>query len=602
MTPEIALTLFILAAAIALFVTGRLPLDVVALLLLLTLVLSGLLTPSEAFSGFASSAVIAVGAIFVVSAGLFQSGLAGRMADLMVRLAGKSETRMIALLMIGAAALSAAMNNVAAVAVLLPAVMGICRRMGMSPSRLLLPMSYGAIMGGTLTLIGTPPNLIVSDVLKQHGFAPMGFFEITALGLPFLLAGLVFMLTAGRRLLPDRPLGDRLRRTRLPEELMDIYQIPQHIYALQVPPESSLVGQTLEESALRHQCGLTVVGMVRGSQKIVDPEPSQSIEANDRLLVEGGPRRAERAASLWGLVSGSASPEDAEMLLAGDTGFVEATLAPRSPFEGRSLRDVDFREKHGVTVLALWRGGEPIEREIADEPLRMGDVLLVEGSWPRIRVLMREPALIVLLGEEAVARRTRKAPIAVAILLGMIAVVLAGLAPISVAALTAALLMILTGCVRIEEARQAIEWDVIFVVAGTLPLGVAMEKSGATQWIANVVLAPVAGLGVLPLLVVLLVITSSMSLATSNYATAALLAPLALSVGAGAGLDPRPLALAVAVGSSVAFATPVAHQANLMVMGPGDYRPSDYARVGIPFTAVALAVLVAALMLLGPRA
>jgi di/tricarboxylate transporter len=602
MTPEIALTLFILAAAIALFVSDRLPLDVVALLLLLTLVLTGLLTPSEAFSGFASSAVIAVGAIFVVSAGLFQSGLAGRMADLLVRLAGKSETRMIALLMIGAAALSAAMNNVAAVAVLLPAVMGICRRMGMSPSRLLLPMSYGAIMGGTLTLMGTPPNLIVSDVLRQHGLAPMGFFEITALGLPFLLAGLVFMLTAGRRLLPDRPLRDRLRRTRLPEELMDIYQIPQHIYTLEVPSESSLVGRTLEESALRHESGLTVVGMVRGSQKIVDPEPSEKIEAYDRLLVEGGPRRAKRAARLWGLVSSSASPEDTEMLLAGDTGFVEATLAPRSPFEGRSLRDVDFREKYGVTVLALWRGGEPIERDIADEPLRMGDVLLVEGSWSRVRVLMREPALIVLVGEEAVARRTRKAPIAVAILLGMVAVVLAGLAPISVAALTAALLMILTGCVRIEEARQAIEWDVIFVVAGTLPLGVAMEKSGATQWIANVVLAPVAGLGVLPLLVVLLVITSSMSLATSNYATAALLAPLALSVGAGAGLDPRPLALAVAVGSSVAFATPVAHQANLMVMGPGDYRPSDYARVGIPFTAVALAVLVAALMLLGPRA
>jgi di/tricarboxylate transporter len=457
-------------------------------------------------------------------------------------------------------------------------------------------------MGGTLTLMGTPPNLIVSDVLRQHGLAPLGFFETTTLGLPFLLAGLVFMLTAGRRLLPDRPLRDRLRRARLPEELIDIYQIPEHIYTLEVPSQSSLVGRTLEESALRRECGLTVVGMVRGSQKIVDPDPLERIEASDRLLVEGGPRRAGRAADLWGLVSGRASPEDAGVLLTGDTGFVEATLAPRSPFEGRSLRDVDFREKYGVTVLALWRGGEPVERDIADEPLRMGDVLLVEGSWGHIRVLMREPALIVLVGDEAVARRTRKAPVAIAILLGMIVVVVAGLAPISVAALTAALLMVLTGCLRIEEARQAIEWDVVFVVAGTLPLGVAMEKSGATQWIADVVLAPVADLGVLPLLVVLFLITSLMSLATSNYATAALLAPLALSVGAGAGLDPRPLALAVAVGSSVAFATPVAHQANLMVMGPGNYRPGDYARVGIPFTAVALAVLVTTLMLLGPLA
>jgi di/tricarboxylate transporter len=602
MTVEIALTLAIVAAAIALFVSDRLPVDVVALLLLVTLVSTGLLTPGEAFAGFASSAVISVGAIFVVSAGLFQSGLAGRMGDLMVRLGGQSETRMIALLMVGAAALSAAMNNVAAVAVLLPAVMGICRRIGMSPSKLLLPMSYGAIMGGTLTLIGTPPNLIVSDVLRQEGLAPLGFFEITTLGLPFLVAGIVFMLTAGRRLLPDRPLRDRLRLTKLPEELIGIYQIPQHIHALQVPPESSLVGRTLEESALRHESGLTVIGMVRGSQKIVDPDPSERIEASDRLLVEGGPRRVKRAASLWGLVPGEARPEDAEVLLAGDRAFVEATLAPRSSFEGRSLRDVDFREKYGLTVLALWRGGEPIERDIAGEPLRMGDVLLVEGSWVRIRVLMREPALIVLVGDEAVARRTRKAPFAIAILLGMIAAVVAGLAPISVAALAAALLMVLTGCLRIEEAHQAIEWNVVFVIAGTLPLGVAMEKSGATQWIADVVLAPVADLGVFPLLVVLFLITASMSLATSNSAAAALLAPLALSVGAGAGLDPRPLALVVAVGSSVAFATPVAHQANLMVMGPGDYRPSDYARVGIPFTAVALVVVVGTLVLLGSLA
>jgi di/tricarboxylate transporter len=602
MTVEIALTLGILAAAIALFVSGRLPLDVVALLLLVTLVLTGLLTPGEAFAGFASSAVIAVGAIFVVSAGLFQSGLAGRMADLMVRLAGESEAGMVALLMLGAAALSAAMNNVAAVAVLLPAVVGICRRIGMSPSKLLLPMSFGAVMGGTLTLIGTPPNLIVSDVLRQRGLAPLGFFEITPVGLPFFLAGMVFMLTAGRRLLPDRPLRDRLRRTRLPEELIDIYHIPQHIYTLDVPPESSLVGRTLEESALRYECGLTVVGMVRGSQKIIDPDPSKRIKATDRLLVEGGPRRVKRAARLWGLVSGNARPEDAEVLLAGDTALVEATLAPRSSFEGRSLREVDFREKYGLTVLALWRGGEPIERDIAGEQLRMGDVLLVEGSWARIRVLMREPALIVLGGDEAVARRTRKAPLAMAILLGMVAVVVAGLAPISVAALAAALLMVLTGCLRIEEAHQAIDWNVVFVVAGTLPLAVAMEKSGTTQWIADVVLAPVANLGTLPLLVVLVLITASMSLATSNYATAALLAPLALSVGAGAGLNPRPLALAVAVASSVAFATPVAHQANMMVMGPGDYRPGDYARVGIPLTVVALVAIVGTLMLLGSAA
>ncbi|MGB9299829.1 MAG: SLC13 family permease, partial [Anaerolineae bacterium] len=339
-------------------------------------------------------------------------------------------------------------------------------------------------------------------------------------------------------------------------------------------------------------------GVVRHSKKILDPEPCEIIRAGDRLLVEGGPRRLERAARAWEITSSLANPEEAELLLAGDTGLVEVTLAPRSAFAGRSLREADFREKSGVTVLALWRGGEPVERDIAGEPLHMGDVLLVQGSWARITLLRREPGLIVLFGEDAVPLRTRKAPWAIAIFVLMIAMVVSGVAPISFAALTAAVLMVLTGCLRIDEAHRAVEWNVVFVVAGTLPLGVAMEKSGATQWIADTALAPVAGLGVLPLLIVILAVTAMMNLAISNYATAALLAPIAFSVGASQGIDPRTLVLAVAVASSVGFATPIAHQSNLLVMGPGDYRSKDYVRVGLPLTLVALVVAVAVLWLL----
>ena len=599
MTVEIGLTLAILAGAVALFVTEWLPVDLVALLLLLLLVVTGLLTPAEAFAGFASPAVIAVGSIFVVSAGLFQSGLAGRMGDLLVKVAGRSERRLIVFLMVGVALLSAAMNNVAAVAVLLPVVAGISRRIGLSPSRLLLPLAYAAVMGGTLTLIGTPPNLIVSDFLRQRGLAPLGFFEITRLGLPVVVAGVLYMLTVGRRLLPDRPLHDRLRRTRLPEELLDIYRIPQYIHALNVPAESPLVGRTLQESALRQECGLNVLGVMRRSERIIDPDPSETILVGDRLLVEGGPRRLDRACEIWDLQPTRAEPQEAELLLSGDRGLVEVTLAPRSYFEGSSLRDVDFREKYGLTVLALWRGGEPVERDIASEPLRMGDVLLVEGAWARIRVLMREPALIVLVGDEAVARRTRKAPFAVAILLGMIGVVVAGVAPISVAALAAAVLMVLSGCLRIEEAHQAIEWNVVFVLGGTLALATAMEQSGASQWIAQVALSRVAQLGMLPLLTALFGVTALMVMGLSNYAAAALLAPLAFNVGLTAGLDPRPLMLTVALASSVAFATPIAHQANLLVMGPGDYRSSDYLRVGLPLTILVLVVVVATFAILG---
>jgi di/tricarboxylate transporter len=412
-----------------------------------------------------------------------------------------------------------------------------------------------------------------------------------------VLAGVVFMLTAGRRLLPDRPAMEKLRRTRLPEELIEIYRLPQYIHALEVPAHSPLIDRTLEESGMRRDFGMTVLGVVRQSQCILDPEPSATIKGGDRLLVEGGPRRLERAASAWELRSALATPEEAELLLGGDTGLVEVTLAPRSTFEGRSLREADFREKFGVTVLALWRGGEPIERDIAGEPLHMGDVLLVQGSWARIRLLTREPGLIVLYGEDAVPRRTRKAPWAIAIFVLMMAMVISGVAPISVAALTAAVLMVLAGCLRIEEAHRAIEWNVVFVVAGTLPLGLAMEKSGATQWIADVALSPVAGLGGLPLLIVILVVTAMMNLAISNYATAALLAPIAFSVGATHGVDPRSLVLGVAVASSIAFATPIAHQSNLLVMGPGDYRSKDYFRVGLPLTLVALFVAVTVLWL-----
>jgi di/tricarboxylate transporter len=278
--------------------------------------------------------------------------------------------------------------------------------------------------------------------------------------------------------------------------------------------------------------------------------------------------------------------------LANDSGLVEVTLAPRSQFEGLSLREIHLREKFGVSVLAIWRGGEPLERNIGDIALGMGDVLLVQGAWSRIRLLRRDPGLIVLLGDEEVPRRTRKAPWAVAILLGMIAVVVAGVVPISVAALTAALLVVLTGCLRMEEAHRAIEWKVILLLAGTLPLGLAMQKSGASEWIAEVVLSPAAGVGALPLLAVVSLTTVGLNLAMSNYATAVLVAPIAFSVADGQGMDPRPFVLAVALSSSIAFATPFAHQSNLMVMGPGDYRFSDYVRVGLPLSLVACLVVV----------
>jgi di/tricarboxylate transporter len=535
----------------------------VSLLVMLILMLVGLLTPAEAFASFANPIVIIISSVFIVSAALFQTGVATKLGRGMVRLAGDSEACLIAALMIGAALLSGVMNNVAVTAVLMPAVIGIGLSTGLAPSRLLLPLSFAAVVGGTLTLIGTPSNLIVSHVLTEGGFPPFGL----------------------RRLLPDRPLEDRLHRARLPSQLLNLYRLPERIFTLYVPLNSPLVGQTLAESSLGRDYGLTVLGIVRQSHFYMAPSPMERIRAGDRLLTEGGPHRLQRAAADKGITWDRATVDETELLV-GDVGVAEVTLTPRSAMAGKTLREVDFRERFGLTVLALWRGGEPVERYIAEEPLRQGDAFLVQGLWRKIRLLRDQPGLLVISEDEDIPRRTRKAPWAVAILVCMVVTVVAKLLPLPVAAMGAAILTVITGCLRIEEARNAVEWRVVFLIVGMLALSAAMEKTGAAQWVALTVLSPVANLGRLPAMAALFLVTTVLTLGISNHATAALISPIAFRVAVSHGFDPHPLLLAVAVGTSAALLTPFAHPSTLLVMGPGGYKFRDYVRVGLPLSAI----------------
>lgn len=585
MTPQIALTLTILAAAIALFVSERLPADVVSLLAMLGLTLTGLLLPAEALASFANPVVITIGSVFVVSAALFQTGVATRLGRTIVRLAGDSEPRLIAALMIGAALLSGVMNNVAATAVFIPVVIGIGLSTGRAPSRLLLPVSFAAIVGGTLTLIGTPPNLIVSQALTQGGFPPFGFLDVTPIGVLSVLVTILFMVTLGRRWLPDRPLEDKLQRAQLPSQLLDLYRLPERIFTLYVPPNSALVGETLAESGLGREYGLTVLGIIRQSNCQMAPLATEQVRAGDRLLTQGGPRRIKQAVTAKNLTSSRATVDETE-LLAGDIGVAEITLTPRSPLAGRTLRELHFRERFGLTVLALWRGGEPVERLISDEPLRQGDAFLVQGPWRKIRLLHRQPGLLVLSEDEDIPRRTRKVPWAVAILVGMVVAVVANWLPLAVAALAAAVLTVVTGCLQVEEAHNAVEWRVVFLIAGMLALSEAMQKTGAAQWIALTLLSPLTNQGPLAAMAALFLITVALTLGISNHAAAALVAPIALNVAVSHGFDPHPLLLAVAVGTSAALVTPFAHPSALLVMGPGGYKFRDYVRVGLPLSAV----------------
>ena len=597
MTHQIALILTILLAAVALFISERLPTDVVSLLVMLILMLTGLLTPEEAFASFANPVVITIGSIFVVSAALFQTGVATKLGRGIVRLAGDSEPRLIAALMIGTALLSSVMNNVAVTAVLTPAVIGIGLSTGLAPSRLLLPLSYAAVVGGTLTLIGTPPNLIVSHTLTEAGLPPLGFLDITPIGVLSVLAATVFMVTIGRRLLPDRPIQDRLRRARLPSQLIDLYRLPERIFALDVPANSPIVGRTLAESRLGRDYGLIVLGIIRQSRSQMSPSAKERIQAGDRLLAQGGPRRIQQAVTDKGLIGGDVTVDEAE-LLTGDIGVAEITLTPRSPLAGKTLRKLQFRERFGLTVLALWRGGEPVERHIGDEPLRQGDAFLVQGPWNKIHLLRDQPGLLVISEDKAIPRRTHRAPWAIAILVGMVATIVTRLLSIPVAAMGAALLTVVTGCLRVEEARDAIEWRVVFLIAGMLALGEAMQKTGAAQWVALTILSPVANLGFLATMVALFLITTTLTLSISNHATAALVAPIAFSVAISHGFDPRPLLLAVAVGTSTALITPFAHPSTLLVMGPGSYKVRDYVRVGLPLSALIFVVTLVGLAVL----
>ena len=583
MTPQITLTLIILAAAIALFVSERWPADAVSLLILLILVLADLLTPAEAFASFANPVVIAIGSVFVVSAALFQTGVATKLGRGIVRLAGDSEPRLIATLMIGAALLSGVMNNVAVTAVFMPVVVDISLNTGRAPSRLLLPLAYAATVGGTLTLIGSPPNLIASETLSKGGFGHFDLLDITPIGVFGTLVATVFMVAVGRKLLPERSLEEKLQRTRLPRQLIDLYRVPERVFALHVLPQSSLIGRTLAESDLGCEYGLTVLGIVNQSGYRMAPLTTHRIRAGDRLLTQGGPRRIERVVAEKSLRSEIATVEERD-LLKGDVGVAEVTLTPRSPLAGKSLRELDFRERFGLTVLALWRGGEPVERYIGDEPLRLGDAFLVQGPWRKIRLLHDQPGLLVISEDEEIPRRIRKAPWAVAILLIMLATVATKSLSLPVAALGAAVLTVLTGCLRVEEARNAVEWRVIFLIVGMLALGVAMQKTGAAQWIALTLLSPMAGLGPLAMTAGVFLITVILTLGISNHATAALVAPIAFSAAVSQGLDPRPVLLAVAVGTAVALFTPFAHPGFLLVMGPGGYRFRDFLRVGLPLT------------------
>ena len=777
---DVALVLAVLLVDLALFVHGRLRMDLVALLTLVFLAVTGLVTPTQALAGFSNPAVVTVWAVFILSGGLSHTGIAALVGQQVLRFAGRSERRLIMVIMLTAGVASAFMNNVGVAAILLPVVMDLSKETRIPASRLLLPLAYACLLGGLTTLIGTPPNILVAEALRDGGLEPFGLFDYTPVGLAVMVSGFLFLLVAVPLLLPQRrieagvagsgedriladayglderlrvlrlpedsPLagktlgevrlgstvglqaiavvrggrakpapgpgfhlraGDRLlvqgqadrleelregtpldlqeepigaevldspdfeiaevglsggsnligrtlsdvdffgrygvrvmaiwregvpRRTRLqelplqagdtllvqgppqrveslasdldlavaPADHLDLYELHEQLFAVRVPRDSFLAGRTLRESRLGDAFGLWVITLFREGKAVEMPEPAERLREGDLLLVRG---RSDEMTTLEGIRKLEVEREEVAAHTALETariGIAEVVLSPHTRLVGKTLRQLSFRKKYGLMVLAIWREGRPHRTNLRDLPVRSGDALLVHGPRENLRVLASDPDFLVLAEAVQVPPRRRKAPLAAGVLGLTLAPVLMGWLPISIAAVGGAALMVLLGCLTMEEAYRSIEWQAVFLIAGMLPLGVALEETGAAALLADAVVATVGDYGPMAVMAALFFVTSLGTQVIPTAALVVLMSPIVLGAAESLAVSPYPLMMAMAMAASASFGSPVSHPANVLVMGPGGYRFTDYMRLGIPLTGVVFVVVMLVTPLIWP--
>lgn len=774
MTLEIGFLLAVLSAMVLLFLTEPIAMEVSAFVGLVVLTVTGYIGPDEAFQGFASAAVITMLAGFFLSGALEHTGVADAMGSGIYAWVGNRELAVVALVVLVAAMLSAFMPNIAATAVLMPAVASLARKTGIAASRLFMPLAFGAILGGTTTLLGTPPNLVAAEMLVERGFEPFGLFDVTPYGLVLVALGSVVMVGLGNRLLPARspsgpPTADELARSyrlegrlfsiRVPDgspldgvtlrearlgtalrinvaavlrgderilapppdtglrvgdvlvvqgdsedleellrvrglemgeegevelrqaarvftgvvvrvreasplvgrtvqglrfrerygglvagiwrdgerahdrpgglplevgdellalgdrsqveemasrpevELLEIgppalRRLEETVFEVQVTRNSPLDGVTVRDSRMGELVGLTVIGLVHPGQSLQPATPDEELREGDRLLVTGEPERV-RSLLRFGEVE-LEEERTRETIESDEVKVVEIIIAPRSEVAGSSLRELEFRDRYGVSVLAVSRGGEPHFEGLADLRLRVGDALLLQGPVARIALLGRDPDFLLLAPELLEPRRTRRAPVALGALALMVGLVTTDAYPIHLAAFIAAVVTVLGGAQTMEQAYRAIDWRTIFLVAAILPMGLAVERSGAGLLLAEQVIGAVGGLGPEALLVALMAVSSVLSQGFGSAPAVVMLAPVVFQAAERTGIRPEPLLMGTALAASVAFLTPFSHKANLLVMSAGAYRSGDYVRLGLVLTVVCLATLALIIPLLMP--
>jgi di/tricarboxylate transporter len=576
MTWEVVFVLGLTICAVVLFVTEKLSTDIVAILVMVALLVSGVLTPSEGLAGFASTATITVASMFILSAGMFRSGAVNFVSRGLGKLARRSSALMLFVLMTSVGVLSSFLNNTAAVAILIPVVIIVARRAEMSPSKLLMPLSFASMFGGMCTVLGTSTNILGSAIAEQEGLEPFGMFEFTKLGVIFFAVGVTYMMTVGRKLVPDhRGKGDLTKSFGMGDYLTDLV----------LQAESKSIGQPLAAAPLVEELGIEILQIQRGGDTL-RPTPETILRENDVLRIKGDLRTINDLKDRAGVTFGMSISWRDEDLESTDTRLVEAVVGPSSPLAGRSIAESHLRDNYGAVVLAIRQHGSLTHGEFQNIKLMPGDTLLVDVPNDQIEHLTQQRVFL-LVSKAGIPRFNRsKAAKALAIVVAVVVVAATGLQAIVVAAAAGALLMVLSGCVTTDEAYGAIEWNVLFLLAGMLALGAAMEKTGTSAMLAGWMIDGLGDYGPVVLLGAFFGATMLLTEVMSNNATVALLLPIAITTAQSIDANPRAFMFAVIFAASSSFMTPVGYQTNTMIYGPGQYRFVDFMRVGAPLNLI----------------
>lgn len=577
-TADMLITIAITLAAIVLFVLDRLPIEVVGLMVMVALMLTGVVTPAEGVSGFASEAILTIAAMFVLSAALVRTGGVDVLGRWISKLSGDSGFRLLLVTIAVVIPASAFVNNTPVVVVMVPVLLGLAHAREIPASRLLMPVSFASQMGGTLTLVGTSTNLLVAGLVLDLGLPRIRLFDVTAPGLVFTIIGVAYLLTVGRWLVPDRDSD---------HDMDERYELGEYLSGLEVGSESVLVGQTLAESDLRRKHELDVLAIERAGERILLPESVQVIEEGDRLVVRGRIARIDDAQESVGLrISGtgpqlSSSDLDLEVA-AGPAHYSEVLVPPRSRVVGHSLEELRFRGTYGVPVVGIRRHGAAVHEPMRTVTLQPGDILLVRATAEDLRRIRATGDLALLGPLDLPPRRKRKLPVAAAIMASVVLSAAVGLTTIMVAAMAGVVAAFLSGCVTPEEAYEDVDWQPLVLLGSLLPLGIAMQVTGTAELGAAHFLGLISGLGPAGILVAFYLLTSLVTEIISNGATAVVLTPVAVALGQSLGVSPVPFVMAVLFAASNSFMTPVGYQTNTFIYGPGGYRFTDFARVGGP--------------------